>query len=99
EALPGTLAPDAGAVVTDVAEAGGPGRLHWIVALLDDLLDLFRRHRHGSRFLPGGCLVCTRTCIMDAVSLPVNPPIPPMLAKLQTDLPRGDGWLYEPKWD
>jgi ATP-dependent DNA ligase len=22
-----------------------------------------------------------------------------MLAKLQTDIPRGEGWLYEPKWD
>ena len=22
-----------------------------------------------------------------------------MLAKLQSELPRGDGWLYEPKWD
>jgi ATP-dependent DNA ligase len=35
----------------------------------------------------------------EAVSLPVKPPIPPMLAKLQEELPRGDGWLYEPKWD
>ena len=33
------------------------------------------------------------------VPLPVKPPIPPMLAKLQTELPRGDGWRYEPKWD
>ena len=23
----------------------------------------------------------------------------PMLAKSQEDLPRGDGWRYEPKWD
>ena len=22
-----------------------------------------------------------------------------MLAKLQADIPVGDGWLYEPKWD
>ena len=22
-----------------------------------------------------------------------------MLAKLQEQLPRGEGWLYEPKWD
>ena len=36
---------------------------------------------------------------MGAVALPVNPPIPPMLAKLQPELPRGDGWRYEPKWD
>ena len=31
--------------------------------------------------------------------LPVLPPIEPMLAKLSTDLPTGDGWLFEPKWD
>jgi ATP-dependent DNA ligase len=37
--------------------------------------------------------------MMEAVSLPVTPPIPPMLAKLQEELPRGDGWRYEPKWD
>jgi ATP-dependent DNA ligase len=33
------------------------------------------------------------------VNLPVGPPVPPMLAKLQEELPRGEGWLYEPKWD
>src|SRR5258705_2176764 len=27
------------------------------------------------------------------------PPIEPMLAKLATELPAGDGYLYEPKWD
>ncbi|MDF3011062.1 MAG: ATP-dependent ligase-like protein [Burkholderiales bacterium] len=26
-------------------------------------------------------------------------PIEPMLAKLSGELPTGDGWLYEPKWD
>src|SRR5688572_3167431 len=31
--------------------------------------------------------------------LPFEPPIEPMLAKLSTDLPEGDGWLFEPKWD
>src|SRR5204863_3459809 len=29
----------------------------------------------------------------------VKPPIAPMLAKLSTSLPEGEGWLYEPKWD
>ena len=29
----------------------------------------------------------------------LTPPIPPMLAKLSTSLPEGEGWLYEPKWD
>ena len=27
------------------------------------------------------------------------PPVSPMLAKSADDLPLGDGWLYEPKWD
>lgn len=31
--------------------------------------------------------------------LPIAPPLAPMLAKLQEDIPRGEGWLYEPKWD
>jgi ATP-dependent DNA ligase len=29
----------------------------------------------------------------------IAPPIEPMLAKLATELPEGDGWLFEPKWD
>jgi ATP-dependent DNA ligase len=31
--------------------------------------------------------------------LPLKPPIPPQLAKSAKDLPEGDGWVYEPKWD
>jgi ATP-dependent DNA ligase len=30
---------------------------------------------------------------------PIEPPIEPMLAKLATELPAGEGWLFEPKWD
>jgi ATP-dependent DNA ligase len=30
---------------------------------------------------------------------PIEPPVEPMLAKLATELPAGDGWLFEPKWD
>jgi len=33
------------------------------------------------------------------VTLPVRPPVSPMLAKLARELPIGEGWLYEPKWD
>jgi ATP-dependent DNA ligase len=33
------------------------------------------------------------------VSLPLSPPIKPQLAKSSRDLPAGDGWCYEPKWD
>ncbi|MBW3668549.1 MAG: ATP-dependent DNA ligase [Actinobacteria bacterium] len=31
--------------------------------------------------------------------LPVSPPVTPMLAKLQRDLPIGEQWRYEPKFD
>jgi len=30
---------------------------------------------------------------------PIIPPVEPMLAKLIDELPSGDGFLYEPKWD
>src|SRR5687768_1704577 len=28
-----------------------------------------------------------------------KPPIAPMEAKLVSEIPTGEGWLYEPKWD
>jgi len=34
-----------------------------------------------------------------ASGFPIDPSIEPMLAKLATELPSGDGWLFEPKWD
>jgi ATP-dependent DNA ligase len=36
---------------------------------------------------------------LPSVRLPLQPPIEPMLAQLTRELPSGDGWLYEPKWD
>jgi ATP-dependent DNA ligase len=33
------------------------------------------------------------------VSLPLKPPLKPQLAKSSRDLPSGEGWCYEPKWD
>ena len=33
------------------------------------------------------------------MTLPVNPPVSPMLAKLARELPTGPGMFYEPKWD
>jgi ATP-dependent DNA ligase len=33
------------------------------------------------------------------VTLPVRPPVAPMLAKLARELPQDDGLFYEPKWD
>ncbi len=31
--------------------------------------------------------------------LPVNPPVLPMLAKRVDELPAGNSWIFEPKWD
>ena len=33
------------------------------------------------------------------MGLPFGPPVAPMLAKLEREIPRGEGWRYEPKWD
>jgi ATP-dependent DNA ligase len=33
------------------------------------------------------------------IALPIRPPYPPMEAKLVEEIPRGDNWQYEPKWD
>jgi ATP-dependent DNA ligase len=36
---------------------------------------------------------------MTGAGLAVPPPVSPMLAKLARELPLGEGWCYEPKWD
>jgi ATP-dependent DNA ligase len=33
------------------------------------------------------------------VSLPLKPPVSPQLARSAKELPEGQGWAYEPKWD
>jgi ATP-dependent DNA ligase len=33
------------------------------------------------------------------MSLPLKPPVLPQLAKSAKALPKGEGWVYEPKWD
>ena len=33
------------------------------------------------------------------MALPLKPPLKPQLARSKADLPEGDGWRYEPKWD
>ncbi|MBA3261262.1 MAG: ATP-dependent DNA ligase [Thermoleophilaceae bacterium] len=33
------------------------------------------------------------------MSLPLSPPVQPQLAKSARELPAGDDWCYEPKWD
>ena len=33
------------------------------------------------------------------MALPLNPPLPPQLARSRARLPEGENWAYEPKWD
>ena len=33
------------------------------------------------------------------IDLPIKPPYPPAEAKSVAEIPSGEGWLYEPKWD
>src|SRR3712207_1509890 len=33
------------------------------------------------------------------MALPLNPPVPPQLARSRARVPEGEGWAYEPKWD
>ena len=33
------------------------------------------------------------------MALPLRPPLRPQLARPASDLPAGDGWVFEPKWD
>ena len=37
--------------------------------------------------------------MMPGMALPIAPPVSPMLAKLADEVPIGDDWTYEPKWD
>jgi ATP-dependent DNA ligase len=33
------------------------------------------------------------------IDLPIRPPFPPMEARSANEIPTGENWLYEPKWD
>ena len=33
------------------------------------------------------------------MKLPISPPLQPQLAKTARELPAGDDWCFEPKWD
>src|SRR5512141_91973 len=39
------------------------------------------------------------SCTFPCMNLAVNPPVLPMLAKRVGELPPGEGWIFEPKWD
>src|SRR5579864_9548195 len=42
---------------------------------------------------------CITRSSMSFVHLPVMPPLLPMLAQRVSELPTGQGWIFEPKWD
>jgi ATP-dependent DNA ligase len=44
-------------------------------------------------------LIVARSAYIAPVPLPLKPPLKPQLARSASDLPAGDGWRYEPKWD
>src|ERR1700685_1109968 len=43
--------------------------------------------------------ICRWSDITWGMHLPVNPPVLPMLAKRVDELPAGETWIFEPKWD
>ena len=55
--------------------------------------------RHRERFDAGAGAEVPDVASCDVATFPLNPPIAPMLAKLSPEIPEGDGWFYEPKWD
>lgn len=42
---------------------------------------------------------CVRGCNVQRLALPLAPPIKPQLARSSRELPAGDQWRFEPKWD
>src|SRR5450432_1261134 len=36
---------------------------------------------------------------LERMNLPLSPPLSPMLSKAAAEIPTGEGWHYEPKWD
>src|SRR5436305_4153771 len=54
--------------------------------------------RYSSSAAVAISLTLTRVAFM-ALSLPIKPPLKPQLANAAKELPDGNGWRYEPKWD
>jgi ATP-dependent DNA ligase len=57
-----------------------------------------RPHKHSdvaAGALPAEALGYT----FPELNLPIRPPYPPAEARAVKEIPRGSGWLYEPKWD
>ncbi len=60
-----------------------------------------RTHPKGeqSRIAEGAVAASELKQEFPPIALPIRPPYPPMEAKLVDEIPRGENWQYEPKWD
>ena len=63
-----------------------------------------RRHPAKSRIRPGRIKTAAVPSTelgtaFPPIRLPIQPPFPPAEAKSIAEIPREEGWLYEPKWD
>ena len=59
-----------------------------------------RRRENGEAPVDAGAVPAeTVGADFPAIDLVVRPPFPPMEALATEELPAGEGWLYEPKWD
>src|SRR5512146_1946837 len=58
-----------------------------------------RSAAHDDRITEGAVASESLAGSYPELNLPIRPPYPPMEAKLADEIPRGEGWQYEPKWD
>ncbi|MGH9513274.1 MAG: ATP-dependent DNA ligase [Terriglobales bacterium] len=61
--------------------------------------DVSKVHQSLSRVRTAGLSVKDLDGAFPSIHLPIQPPFPPEEAKSVAEIPKGKGWLYEPKWD
>jgi ATP-dependent DNA ligase len=57
------------------------------------------KKRNAAKVKAGAILAEELLQPFPSIELPIQPPYPPAEAKSVNEIPRGPGWLYEPKWD
>jgi ATP-dependent DNA ligase len=58
-----------------------------------------RKHKTNDRVTEGAVPAESLQGEFPKLKLPIQPPYPPMEAKHVDEIPRDEGWQYEPKWD
>src|ERR1700757_177352 len=58
-----------------------------------------RSRKTNSRVTAGALPADELKASFPRINLPLKPPFAPMEAKSVAEIPAGNGWLYEPKWD